>query len=66
MSNSNDYIATIKELASKLRKLPYGACGQSVGIQSINTQKGMLGIKILNAIKEYETWYSETFGENNV
>lgn len=62
MSNSNDYIATIKELASKLRKLPYGACGQSVGIQSINTQKGMLGIKILNAIKEYETWYSETFG----
>lgn len=56
---TNDYISEIKYYGNKLRKLPYGVGGQSIKIQILNNEKGKLGVKILNAIKEYEEWRKE-------
>ena len=55
-------VTEIKQLASELRKLKYGAGGQSVPLQQNQHALSELGVKVLRAIKEYEDWYKETFG----
>ena len=61
----DERIEQIRKLASELRKLAYGAGGQSIPLQQRNTLKTNLGIKILKAIKEYEEEYNKIFGDVN-
>ena len=54
-----DNIEVIKEKANNLKKLAYGAGGQSIKIQKVNQKKHELGSKILKEIEEFEQWKSE-------
>lgn len=58
-----DEIEAIREKASYLRKLPYGAGGQCVGLQMRNYFKSQLGIDILKCIMTYEEKIKQFFGE---
>lgn len=59
----DERIQEIEKLANELRKLAYGAGGQSIPIQQRNTLKSNLGKKCLDAIKEYKQEVEEIFGE---
>ena len=61
----DERIEQIRKLASELRKLAYGAGGQSIPHQQRNVLKSNLGIRCLKAIKEYEEEYNKIFGDVN-
>lgn len=58
-----DEIELIREKANYLRKMPYGAGGQCMGLQTRNQLKGQLGKDILAAIKTYEENLKQYFGD---
>lgn len=61
----DERIEQLEKLANELRKLAYGAGGQSILIQQVNNMKSDLGKKCLKAIKEYKEEYSKIFGDLN-
>ena len=59
----DERIQEIEKLANELRKLAYGAGGQSIPIQQRNTLKSNLGKKCLDSIREYKQEVEKIFGE---
>lgn len=59
----DERILQIEKLAHELRRLVYGAGGQSISLQMNQRELAEVGKKCLTAIKEYKDWYKESFGD---